>query len=160
MVGLERMDIKRKLEVWDEKKMLAVAIGDEDLTQLDMILFPLCQNMHWVFLGVDMVEKAFVEFNSETGMKFEELIDYINQYFKDRGMNIDEFPYEQRSDCAQQDNGFDCGLFVLQFIDHLYRGAPWKFGPADIPDMRQALCQRFLKGDFGECKVSKDDRDM
>ncbi|XP_077232016.1 putative ubiquitin-like-specific protease 1B [Tasmannia lanceolata] len=120
--------------------------------------------MHWALLGVDMVKKAFVEFNSETGVKFEELavptIDCINQYFKDRGMNIDDFPYEQRSDCPQQDNGFDCGLFVLQFINHLYRGAPWKFGPADIPDMRQALCQRSLKEDFGECKVSKDDRDI
>ncbi|XP_077215680.1 uncharacterized protein LOC143850307 [Tasmannia lanceolata] len=75
----------------------------------------------------------------------------LKEYLKERGCDIDHFQYAQMENFPQQANGFDCGLFVLKAIDHLYANDPFTFSKSDIPAYRLQLCERFLSGEFGDC---------
>ncbi|XP_077249646.1 putative ubiquitin-like-specific protease 1B [Tasmannia lanceolata] len=74
----------------------------------------------------------------------------MKEYLKGRGCNIDDFPYSQMDGFRKQNNGVDCGAFVLKAIEHLYHGQPLNFGPTDIHEFRLQLCERFLRGEFGD----------
>ncbi|XP_077228550.1 ubiquitin-like-specific protease 1 [Tasmannia lanceolata] len=79
------------------------------------------------------------------------MVALLKEYFKERGCDIDHFQYAQMDNFPQQANGFDCGLFVLKAIEHLYAKDPFTFTKCDIPAYRLQLCERFLHGEFEDC---------
>ncbi|XP_077228317.1 ubiquitin-like-specific protease 1A [Tasmannia lanceolata] len=145
-----------RVEKWKTAKdALHGRLIEHQLEALQMVLLPLCQDSHWVLLIVDMVTKMFHECNSCKGLEFQEraglTVALLKEYFKERGCDIDHFQYAQMDNFPQQANGFDCGLFVLKAIDHLYAKDPFTFSKSDIPAYRLQLCERFLRGEFGDC---------
>ncbi|XP_077249129.1 uncharacterized protein LOC143888568 [Tasmannia lanceolata] len=154
-VGTEVTEVQR-VEKWrTAKDALHSRLINHHLEAVKMVLLPLCEDNHWVLLIVDMVNKIFHECNSCKGMEFQEraglTVVLLKEYLKERGCDIDHFQYAQMENFPQQANGFDCGLFVLKAIDHLYANDPFTFSKFDIPAYRLQLCERFLRGEFGDC---------
>ncbi|XP_077233627.1 uncharacterized protein LOC143875930 [Tasmannia lanceolata] len=156
--GRDLMDDKHKLES-DRlaNELLHRTVDHIPSEDIGMILIPCCQDFHWALVLVDMVNKKMVEFNSMEGDSFQEraspTVALMKEYLKGRGCNIDDFPYSQMDGFRKQNNGVDCGAFVLKAIEHLYHGQPLNFGPTDIPEFRLQLCERFLRGEFGDCTL-------
>jgi len=48
----------------------------------------------------------------------------------------------------QQENGFDCGVFVCQFLERLSRGECFNFTQADMPYL-----QRLMVWEIGHAKL-------
>ncbi|XP_077251737.1 putative ubiquitin-like-specific protease 1B [Tasmannia lanceolata] len=154
----ETTDEKTKLKYYElAKGILNARLIDIPCEEINMVLIPLCQNNHWVLLVLDMVKKSFFECNSSKELKFDELarhtVALIKEYFKSHGCDIYHFPYAQVADFPQQDNGFDCGVFVIKGIEHMYSGIAFNFGRDDIPQIRLELCERFIRGEFGKCEL-------
>jgi len=52
------------------------------------------------------------------------------------------------SDCPQQTNGFDCGVFICQFMEKLSRkmNSPFDFTQKHIPTLRRLMVLRIGDG--------------
>lgn len=99
-----------------------------DATNYDFIFFPLndCDRneaggSHWSLLIYSRIEKICYHFDSSSGINgfsAKTLARKVIKYFLDK----QERKYIEM-DCPQQNNGYDCGLYVLCFADVISRHA-------------------------------------
>lgn len=91
------------------------------------VFFPLNNNeavdyaggTHWSLLVYSRNQNMFFHFDSSTGTNYSaanKLALKIHYYFN---KSLDDFQIVEVSDCLQQDNSYDCGIYLLCFIDHL-----------------------------------------
>ena len=50
-------------------------------------------------------------------------------------------------DAPRQKNGFDCGVFICQYVRQLALGLPVTFSQRDIPGVRLRICSDLLDGE-------------
>ncbi|PLW06559.1 hypothetical protein PCASD_24726 [Puccinia coronata f. sp. avenae] len=110
-----------------------------DLLQKDVVIFPLnIVNTHWTCAAINLRAKRFEYFDSMGNRNqsvLANLRDYIvHEALAKKNITLDvsdwlDFFYE---DIPQQNNSFDCGVFVCQFMDCLSRD--WRTSSGDGPD--------------------------
>jgi len=99
-----------------------------DLLQKDVVIFPInIGNAHWTCAAINLRAERFEYFDSmgnKNPSVLANLRDYIvHEAWAKKQMKLDvsrwgEYQYE---DIPQQNNSFDCGIFVCQFMDCLSR---------------------------------------
>ena len=99
-----------------------------DLLQKDVIIFPInIKNAHWTCAAINLRCKRFEYFDSMSNPNqsvLANLRDYIvNEALAKKKITLDvsDWPDCFYEDIPQQNNSFDCGIFVCQFMDCLSR---------------------------------------
>ncbi|XP_077232039.1 putative ubiquitin-like-specific protease 1B [Tasmannia lanceolata] len=82
------------------------------------------------------------------------LVDYLVEWFKRvKDIDISAFPIDEVVVRPIQNNGYDCGLFVLKEMEYLSRDASLDFTQKDITAMRTSLFSEMLNGVYGKVSI-------
>jgi Ulp1 family protease len=107
------------------------------LSETEIILFPCCLDDHWLVVMVDVIGREMTTYCSLGYDKPLDCHDYIDAFMHRRfgwtrvtGLRWGDMPLQQ--------NGVDCGVFMLLLIECITHGRPLTFGPADIDRRRIA----------------------
>ncbi|ODQ66862.1 cysteine proteinase, partial [Nadsonia fulvescens var. elongata DSM 6958] len=129
---------------------------------LDYLFVPINRHQtHWCFVMVDLIQKNFVFYDSmstkqtRTGL---EILEMVKQYMvqesqsQDPSQNWKEFydAYESigGDECPQQENGFDCGVFVCKAVEVKSRGLDFNYTQKDMINLRRRMVYEML-----QCKL-------
>jgi hypothetical protein len=140
---------------------------EKDLSQLNKVFFPVnVGNYHWCLIVAYMEEKKIICFDSmENGRSRRAYIELVIAFLEDEsvGLNqdsrfpkvpfdfcVNEWVIEERAECPRQLNDYDCGIFMLTFIDLISLDLPLLFKQSDVTHIRRRMLQEII--DF--CKLS------
>ena len=133
---------------------LTVRWVKEDLRMKDLIFFPIHNErmVHWSLIAVETSTKTVNYFDSlERERIFSPAPKIIKQFmemhYKDRGETV-TFKIKRRQDAPLQENGYDCGVFVCQYVERIARRSPLNFSQKDL-DLacaRERMTQELLEG--------------
>lgn len=100
-------------------------------SQLDIVLIPYCNGIHWTLLVINVALKRFEYYDSLGGCCSPRLLEGVKVVFNTWGAAsnqeaADTWPVldmHSRGVAPRQLNGVDCGIFVMRVAEHLVRGA-------------------------------------
>lgn len=118
-----------------------------DVTKLDYIFVPINRfNTHWCLAVINNKNKRFDFYDSMSGAgsrALELLKDYMYQQAADMHpeAKADYEDYKEISlKCPQQQNSYDCGVFVCKMVDVLSRDKDiMSFSQKDMPNLRRRI---------------------
>eukprot|EP00889_Picochlorum_renovo_P003502 jgi/Picre1/30532/NNA_005895.t1 len=119
----------------------------------DRIIVPVNQsNMHWVCAVIDLENERLEYYDSLKG-EDSECLTYLAQYLSDEFQNkrdekrldILEWPKVYHKNIPQQQNGVDCGVFLVLFANYLSMAAKLNFTQGDIDDFRIKIALDFAE---------------
>ncbi|XP_077251799.1 putative ubiquitin-like-specific protease 1B [Tasmannia lanceolata] len=129
------------------------------LKELRKVLIPINIDLvHWVLLLLDMGQCTFALYDSLVARsgprRVQPLVDYLVQWFKRvKDIDISAFPIDEVVVRPIQNNGHDCGLFILKELEYLSRDASLDFTQKDIMAMRTSLLFEMLNGVYGKVSI-------
>ncbi|CAN6300952.1 unnamed protein product [Urochloa humidicola] len=140
--GYDYKSVKR----WTTRKKLGY-----ELIECDKIFVPVHKDVHWCLAIINMKENTFRYLDSLGGMDHNVpniLARYIAEEVKDksnriidtslwRGDIVDDIPLQQ--------NGWDCGMFMLKYIDFHSRGLDLSFSQEHMKYFRMRTAKEILK---------------
>ncbi|KAK3283266.1 hypothetical protein CYMTET_9029 [Cymbomonas tetramitiformis] len=109
------------------------------------------QGSHWVLAVINLVDEQVEYYDSMGGVDrtcMSNLKSYIAEEFNDKGgepLDTARWPAVAPSDIPQQDNGFDCGVFMLTYADYLSREHAFTFSQEHIPHIRERIRNEILQ---------------
>ena len=118
-----------------------------DVFAADLVFFPLHLGAHWTLLVVDFRTRSiryYDSMHSRRGLYYlRRLLGWLVKEHKAKKKNYDfdkdSFSLVVVESCPKQNNGFDCGVFMLQFAEHLSRDAPLAFSQQQMPYFRSRI---------------------
>ncbi|WIA13881.1 hypothetical protein OEZ85_002453 [Tetradesmus obliquus] len=112
--------------------------ASDNVLDLDRIIVPVHEGVHWTAIMADLANKRIVFFDSLNGHN-PWAIDSLRRWLADeakdkRGEAWDTASWEVAcpEDIPRQANGCDCGVFSLLFCNRLGLGVPFDFAQADL----------------------------
>jgi sentrin-specific protease 1 len=123
----------------------------------DVMLFPvhLLHMGHWIIVRVDMVNKTIIRIDSmyyenNDGTYTNNILKFLqDEFFEQKGirMNVDDWLIINKINCPQQQNGYDCGVFVMMFLDVMIDQIPLNvITQAKMADYRIKIGQDLMRG--------------
>ncbi|KAL1220528.1 Ubiquitin-like-specific protease ESD4 [Cardamine amara subsp. amara] len=131
---------------WTLQKKLGYALID-----CDMIFVPIHRGVHWTLAVINNKDSKFLYLDSLNGvdpMILNALAKYLGDEAKEKsGKNIDvsSWGMEFVEDLPQQQNGYDCGMFMLKYIDFFSRGLGLCFSQEHMPYFRLRTAKEILR---------------
>ncbi|KAL5360506.1 hypothetical protein BJX96DRAFT_175363 [Aspergillus floccosus] len=129
-------------------------IGGENLLNVDVVFVPVHNSAHWTLIVVKPSERTIEHFDS-LGSLSPRHVKLIKDWLKNElgGRYVEEEWAVLPSVSPQQDNGSDCGAFLLSTAKAVAIGIePLSYGAADIPLLRRKIVAELmaggLEGDF------------
>ncbi|GMI80194.1 EARLY IN SHORT DAYS 4 [Hibiscus trionum] len=120
------------------------------LLECDKIFVPINKEIHWCLAVINKKDQKFQYLDSLKGKDpnvMRALAKYLVEEVKDKsGKNIDISSWEQEyvEDLPAQENGFDCGMFMLKYIDFYSRGLRLCFNQEHMPYFRLRTAKEIL----------------
>uniref|UniRef100_A0ACD5Y5L3 Uncharacterized protein n=1 Tax=Avena sativa TaxID=4498 RepID=A0ACD5Y5L3_AVESA len=120
------------------------------LVDCDKIFVPIHRDIHWCLAVINMKEQTYQYLDSLGGMDYDVLsilARYIMDELKDKS-NIEIDLSSWREDpvpLPYQLNGWDCGMFMLKFIDFFSRGLSLSFSQEDMEYFRMRTAKEILR---------------
>ena len=139
-----------------------------DIFSKDFIFFPVnLRELHWTLIVANCKEKTISYYDSMGGGKvnmgcshavyeppsrhMDRVLQYLQKEHDDKkgsplpfdwkcnpvGESQDVLLHDGR--IPQQENNYDCGVFLCMFADYISRGLPFTFSQRDMPQMRNHL---------------------
>jgi sentrin-specific protease 1 len=132
------------------KKSWTKLSGKRNISQIDRIFVPVHFNHnHWILVVVDMKRKRIEQYDSynEDNKRHSEILQNIQRWVKDESdWKIDATAWPSVSvPVEQQQNGSDCGVFMLLTLKRLVENRPLDFTQAMIPAKRVQIASDILK---------------
>lgn len=127
----------KKIDIFAKEKLFVpVHIEDEN---------------HWCLMCVNFNKKTIKYYDSLGGRNFT-CLKLMLKYLMYEHLNkkkTEFYPGGWRLNnirkCPQQNNVWDCGVFVCMFAEHLARNAPLNFTHEDMPNLRKQLYSEIKK---------------
>ncbi|CAM0873139.1 unnamed protein product [Alopecurus aequalis] len=122
-----------------------------ELIECDKIFVPVHQNVHWCLAIINMKAKTLQYLDSLSGNDPrvpKMLARYIVDEVKDKSnkeMDISLWTEEVVDYNPLQQNGYDCGMFMLKYIDFLSRGGSLSFGQEHMEYFRKRTAKEILQ---------------
>ncbi|EEH06860.1 sentrin/SUMO-specific protease [Histoplasma capsulatum G186AR] len=134
-------------------------IGGEALLQVETVLIPVHDHLHWTLIVVRPTARTIEHFDS-MGSPSLAHISRAKEWL--RGELGDLFVEEEwrvlPSTSPQQTNGSDCGVFLLTNAKLVSLGKPLRYGARDIPEIRKRIVAELMNGGFfGDFDPKKDE---
>ncbi|GMI80108.1 EARLY IN SHORT DAYS 4 [Hibiscus trionum] len=130
---------------WTSQRKLGYCLLD-----CDKIFVPIHKEIHWCLAVINKKDQKFQYLDSLKGKDpnvMRALAKYFVEEVKDKsGKNIDISSWEQEyvEDLPAQENGFDCGMFMLKYIDFYSRGLRLCFNQEHMPYFRLRTAKEIL----------------
>ncbi|KAL3508104.1 hypothetical protein ACH5RR_033486 [Cinchona calisaya] len=130
---------------WTSQKKLGYCIID-----CDKIFVPIHKEVHWCLAVINKKDKKFQYLDSLGGgdsQVMKVLASYIVDEVKDKsGKEIDVSSWQQEfvADLPEQENGFDCGVFMIKYIDFYSRDIGLCFNQEHMPYFRLRTAKEIL----------------
>ncbi|XP_066387959.1 putative ubiquitin-like-specific protease 1B isoform X1 [Miscanthus floridulus] len=140
--GYDYKSVKR----WTSHKKLGY-----ELVECDKIFVPVHKDVHWCLAIINMKENTFQYLDSLGGMDHNVprvLAQYISEEVKDKSnrvINTSSWHEELVDDIPLQQNGWDCGMFMLKYIDFHSRGLPLSFSQEHMEYFRKRTAKEILR---------------
>ncbi|CAL5061074.1 unnamed protein product [Urochloa decumbens] len=121
------------------------------LIECEKIFIPVHRDMHWCLAVINMKEKTFQYLDSLGGWGHDVLrvlARYVMDELKDKSnIEIDTTSWvEEVSDCLPlQHNGWDCGMFMLKYIDFHSRGLKPSFSEEHMMYFRKRTVKEIMR---------------
>ncbi|XP_020254854.1 ubiquitin-like-specific protease ESD4 isoform X1 [Asparagus officinalis] len=121
------------------------------LIECDKIFVPIHKSKHWVLAIINIKEQKFQYLDSLGGMDktvLRVLVKYLMDEVKDKSSKqIDAVSWKQETikNLPLQENGYDCGMFMLKYIDFYSRGLDLTFGQEHMPYFRKRTAKEILR---------------
>lgn len=122
-----------------------------DVSKQDLIIIPINLNQtHWALSIIDNRLQKFQYFDSLSGDGTPILYDLQNYMISESGdsKRFEMYDLIGISECPNQQNGFDCGVFACTAADYLARGKDLEYSQADMPHLRRRMCWEILHGEL------------
>ncbi|GJU09592.1 ubiquitin-like-specific protease ESD4 [Tanacetum coccineum] len=139
--GYDYESVKR----WTAQKKLGYS-----LDECDKIFVPIHKEIHWCLAVINKKDKKFQYLDSLGGADkkvLRALAKYITDEVKDKtGKSIDVTSWEQEfvTNLPSQENGYDCGMFMIKYIDFYSRDIGLCFSQEDMPYFRKRTAKEIL----------------
>ncbi|GFP83465.1 ubiquitin-like-specific protease esd4 [Phtheirospermum japonicum] len=121
------------------------------LLECDKIFVPIHQKIHWCLAVINKKEEKFQYLDSLKGADYQ-VLNALARYFVDEvkdkcGKDIDVSSWEQEfvSELPEQENGFDCGVFMIKYADFYSRDIGLCFSQENMPYFRRRTAKEVLK---------------
>ncbi|KAF8085166.1 hypothetical protein N665_0678s0022 [Sinapis alba] len=108
---------------WTSMKKLGYHLID-----CDKIFIPIHMNIHWTLAVINIKDRKFQYLDSFKGRE-PRILDAMARYFADEvrdksevEVDVSHWKQEFVQDLPEQSNGFDCGMFMIKYIDFYSRG--------------------------------------
>ncbi|EOA16795.1 hypothetical protein CARUB_v10005015mg [Capsella rubella] len=132
---------------WTSQKRLGY-----DLIDCDMIFVPIHNRVHWSLAVINNKERKFMYLDSLNAAVphptiLNALAKYLVDEVKDKNgykMDITSWDMEYVKELPQQQNWFDCGMFMLKYIDFYSRGLSLQFSQKHMPYFRLRTAKEIL----------------
>ncbi|KAF8052354.1 hypothetical protein N665_1569s0009 [Sinapis alba] len=131
---------------WTTQRKLGYALID-----CDMIFVPIHRGVHWTLAVINNRDRKFLYLDSLNGFDskiLNALAKYLGDEAKEKsGKDIDVSSWDMEfvEDLPQQQNGYDCGMFMLKYIDFFSRGLGLYFSQEHMPYFRLRTAKEILK---------------
>lgn len=121
------------------------------LLECDKIFVPVHKEIHWCLAVINKKEKKFQYLDSLGGVD-KQVMGVLEQYIVDEvkdknGKDIDVTSWKQEfvTDLPNQQNGFDCGVFMIKYADFYSRDIGLCFKQENMPYFRSRTAKEILK---------------
>ena len=124
---------------------------DVDIFSYDILLVPIHMDMHWCIAIIDFRSPGVFYYDSMGGHNMPALsaiLSYLREeHINKKGTELDlrHFAKEIVSDCPQQQNGSDCGVFACKVAEYLSRETSLSFGQEDMAYYRKRMVWEIIK---------------
>ncbi|TYH29678.1 hypothetical protein ES288_A01G031600v1 [Gossypium darwinii] len=131
---------------WTSQRKLGYCLFD-----CDKIFVPIHKDIHWCLAVINKKDRKFQYLDSlrgRDGKVLNALANYFVEEVRDKsGQDIDISSWEQEhvEDLPAQKNGFDCGMFMLKYIDFYSRGLSLSFGQEHMRYFRSRTAKEILR---------------
>ncbi|XP_013742926.2 ubiquitin-like-specific protease ESD4 isoform X1 [Brassica napus] len=131
---------------WTTQRKLGYALID-----CDMIFVPIHRSVHWTLAVINNRDRKFLYLDSLNGVDskiLNALAKYLGDEAKEKsGKDIDVSSWDMEfvEDLPQQQNGYDCGMFMLKYIDFFSRGLGICFSQEHMPYFRLRTAKEILR---------------
>ncbi|XP_062211235.1 putative ubiquitin-like-specific protease 1B [Phragmites australis] len=122
-----------------------------ELIECDKIFVPVHKDIHWCLAIINMKENTFQYLDSLGGMDRDVLrilASYIAEEVKDKSNKVIDTSswHEELIDYIPlQQNGWDCGMFMLKYIDFHSRGLSLSFSQEHMEYFRKRTAKEILR---------------
>ncbi|KAL6593864.1 hypothetical protein ACP70R_048765 [Stipagrostis hirtigluma subsp. patula] len=122
-----------------------------ELIECDKIFVPVHKDIHWCLAIINMKENTFQYLDSLGGMDHNVprvLARYIAEEVKDKSNKVIDTSswHEELVDYIPlQQNGWDCGMFMLKYIDFHSRGLSLSFNQEHVEYFRRRTAKEILR---------------
>ncbi|EOA30495.1 hypothetical protein CARUB_v10013619mg [Capsella rubella] len=131
---------------WTSMKRLGYHLKD-----CDKIFIPIHMNIHWTLAVINIKDRKFQYLDSFKGRE-PKILDALARYFVDEvndksevDLDVSGWRQEFVQDLPMQRNGFDCGMFMLKYIDFYSRGLELCFTQEQMPYFRDRTAKEILQ---------------
>jgi len=131
---------------WTSMKRLGYHLKD-----CDKIFIPIHMNIHWTLAVINIKDQKFQYLDSFKGRE-PKILDALARYFVDEvrdksevDLDVSRWRQEFVQDLPMQRNGFDCGMFMVKYIDFYSRGLDLCFTQEQMPYFRARTAKEILQ---------------
>lgn len=121
------------------------------LIECDKIFVPIHKDIHWCLAVINRKDQKF-QYLDSLGGKDSDALNVLAKYFVDEvkdksGKDIDVSLWEKEfvDDLPEQENGYDCGMFMIKYADFYSRGLGLCFNQENMPYFRLRTAKEILR---------------
>ncbi|XP_047314973.1 ubiquitin-like-specific protease ESD4 [Impatiens glandulifera] len=121
------------------------------LVDCDKIFIPVHKEIHWCLAVINKKDQKFQYLDSLGGTD-SRVLNILAKYYVEEvkgksGQDIDVSKWKKEfvKDLPAQENGFDCGVFMIKYIDFYSRGVGLCFKQEDMPYFRLRTAKEILR---------------
>ncbi|KAI3469382.1 hypothetical protein Pfo_026045 [Paulownia fortunei] len=121
------------------------------LLECDKIFVPIHKEVHWCLAIINTKDEKFQYLDSLKGVDTQ-VLNVLARYFVDEvkdkcGKDISVSSWEQELvlELPEQENGFDCGMFMIKYADFYSRDIGLCFSQEHMPYFRRRTAKEILK---------------
>ncbi|XP_015064757.1 ubiquitin-like-specific protease ESD4 [Solanum pennellii] len=140
--GYNYQSVKR----WTSQRKLGYC-----LFECDKIFVPIHKQVHWCLAVINKKDEKFQYLDSLGGTD-QQVLEVLARYFidevKDKNgkyIDINSWKLEFVEDLPEQENGFDCGMFMLKYADFYSRDIGLCFSQEHMPYFRSRTVKEILR---------------
>ena len=139
-------------------RLIARKLPAESVFDMDKIIVPLHQEVHWTVCVIDLRAKRLTFYDSMHHSDVLNALTNLRRWLSDehqakKGEPLDlsdwemvERPHEHGEAVPSQLNGVDCGVFMLKMAEYQARDAKMTFSQDDMPFFRRRIVADILNG--------------
>mmetsp|Transcript_25006 Transcript_25006/g.35018 ORF Transcript_25006/g.35018 Transcript_25006/m.35018 type:complete len:660 (+) Transcript_25006:108-2087(+) len=125
-----------------------------DVFSLNYVIIPVHLGVHWCLAVINFVDKRFEYYDSMGGPNkaaLKAMRNYLIQEYKDKKkqqFDLTGWTDYMPRDIPQQQNGYDCGVFMCRYADCISQNKPFNFKQKDMQTIRKRMILDILSKSY------------